>query len=103
VQIRQVAALAPLILQVAETGDGVAQQIIQRAADEMAQLGETVKKRLGMDQPKIGFAGGLLSEPNILSKRLMELLNIEDFPQGLYPPVVGAALLAKLTLDSEGR
>jgi N-acetylglucosamine kinase-like BadF-type ATPase len=102
VQIRQVAALAPLIMQAADGGDSVAQQIIHRAAEELAQLGGTVKKRLKMDKPKIGFAGGLLGEPNLLSRRLMELLKLEDFPQALYPPVIGAALLAKLTLDSEG-
>jgi N-acetylglucosamine kinase-like BadF-type ATPase len=94
-----VARLAPLVIEAAENGDAVAGKIVEAAAQELALLGKTVMRRLESQAPKIAFAGGLLVNPNLLSLRLCELLDLPDIPSPRYPPVIGAALLAKLTIE----
>jgi glucosamine kinase len=93
-----VARLAPLVIEAAGNGDIVAQKIVETAAQELALLGKTVIHRLESQAPNIAFAGGLLANSNVLSLRLCELLNLRDIPSPRYPPMIGAALLAKLTM-----
>jgi N-acetylglucosamine kinase-like BadF-type ATPase len=97
-KVREVAQLAALVLEEAENGDSRAHEILDTAADNLAQLAHTVIRRLNIQDAKIAFAGGLLSEPNPLSRRLCDRLNLAEFPTAKYPPVIGAALLAKLSL-----
>jgi glucosamine kinase len=94
-----VARLAPLVIEAAANGDTVARKIVEAAAQELALLGKTVIHRLGSESPKIAFAGGLLVNPNLLSLRLCELLGIAEIPSPRYSPVIGAALLAKFTIE----
>lgn len=93
-RIRDVAALAPLVLTQAEAGDTVAGQIVARACDELTLAVRTVIRRLRMENPPIAFAGGLLTAPNLLSTALCRALGLRTLPQPRYPPVIGAALLA---------
>ena len=93
---RDVAKLAPLVIECASNGDTVAYQIIQTASQELALLCSTVIRRLGMQSPQIAFAGGLLQTPNLLNEQLCTLLNLPQIPEPQYPPVIGAALLAKI-------
>jgi glucosamine kinase len=95
---RQIAQLAPLLLDAAANGFPVAVQIAESAADELALLCRTVSARLHMDNPRIAFAGGLLDRDNFLSDRLCLLLSLGERPQPLYPPVIGAALLVQMLL-----
>jgi glucosamine kinase len=97
--IRRVAQLAPLILEIAATGDEVARTIIEINAQAMAEMGYAVIRRLALETPKIAFAGSILAHDNLLSRRLCELLGLSALPIPRYPPVVGAALLAKLVFD----
>lgn len=99
-KVREVAKLAALVLEEAEGGDSRALTIIESAADHLSRLTQTVIRRLSIEQRQVAFAGGLLSEPNPLSTRLMSRLSLTTFPTAKYPPVIGAALLAKL---SDGR
>ncbi len=96
-----VARLAPLIVEAAENGDAVARRIVETAAHELALLGKTVIRRLESEAPKIAFAGGLLANPNFLSLRLCEILDLPGIPSPRYPPVIGAALLARLTIEED--
>lgn len=100
--IREVAALAGLVLDQAAEGDPQAAEIVARAAEALAGLVETIQRRLGMTQPRMAFAGGLLTAENPLSWALCERLGLVAIPSPRYPPVVGAALLARLML-SESR
>ncbi|MCD4686091.1 MAG: hypothetical protein K8S97_09165 [Anaerolineae bacterium] len=95
---REVAALAPLVLTCADAGDAVAQQIIDHACDELALAAHTVIRRLELQSPGIAFAGGLLTTPNRLSTRVCAALDLPSIPEPRYPPVIGAALLARLAL-----
>lgn len=92
--IRLIAQLAPLVLTAAQEGDTAASAIAQRAAHRLARMARQVMHRLGLVSPKIAFAGGVLSEPNFLSKALQHQLGLQEFPRPLHPPAMGAILLA---------
>jgi N-acetylglucosamine kinase-like BadF-type ATPase len=91
----QLAGLAPLVLAAARLGDPCAVEIVSRGADELALAAHAVLRRLALSAPRIAFAGGLLSAPNLLSESLCHLLGLGDLPQPLHPPVMGAVLLAR--------
>jgi glucosamine kinase len=94
---REIAALAPFVLQAAETGDAFALELVERAAHELEAMVRTVQKHLGLTVPPVAFAGSLLTNLNPLSDRLCKLLDLSMLPEAKYTPVIGAALLAKLT------
>jgi N-acetylglucosamine kinase-like BadF-type ATPase len=93
-RIRAVAQLAPLVLDQAARGDLVAQLIVTRAVAELTHAAQTVMRRLDMPAPDFAFAGGLLSQPNMLSESLCTTLGLDALPVPFQPPVIGAALLA---------
>lgn len=95
---KEIAQLAPLVLAVAAQGDRVAQEIVYRAAEELALAAKTITKQLRISTPQIAFAGGLLDTPNPLSNALCDQLSLRSIPEPKYPPVIGAALLAKMAL-----
>lgn len=96
---REIAALAPLVLETAENGDAAARATIADGAARLALLGQATARKLKMDAPDYVFAGGLLESPNMLSRLLCERLRLTEFPQRRHPPVIGAALLALLHLN----
>ena len=100
---REVAQHAGLVLDAAADDDAAALEIVARGADALAALVGAVSTRLGMAQPQVGFAGGLLSSDNPLSRALCARLKLDAIPQAVYPPVVGAALLAKLSVTAQER
>jgi hypothetical protein len=57
-----------------------------------------VIRRLGLITPDVAFAGGLLTHPNDLSNTVCAALGLAALPTPRYPPAVGAALLAFLSL-----
>lgn len=90
-----VARLVPDVLRMAEEGDVVARGIIDTAANDLALQAKTVMKRLQMENPPVAFTGGILQRDNLLSRQLCQLLGLDSRPVAKYPPVIGAALLAK--------
>jgi glucosamine kinase len=92
---RDVAQLAPLVLECARSGDAVATEIVSKGAYELALAARAVVRQLHLNPHKIAFAGSLLTETNILSKLLCELLGLKSIPQPRFTPVVGAAILAR--------
>jgi glucosamine kinase len=96
---REIAALAPLVIGAAEAGDEGAHELVVSAAGRLAALGRITARRLHMEAPAFAFAGGLLQQPNLLSRQVCEALHLTAFPQRLHPPVIGAALLALLSLS----
>jgi glucosamine kinase len=91
-RVKDVAALAPLVLAAAD--DVVAGGIIASGAAQLNKLVDTLRKRLHFDNAPIAFAGGLLSEPNPLSLQLCAALELPALPVSKYPPVMGAVILA---------
>jgi N-acetylglucosamine kinase-like BadF-type ATPase len=98
--VASAAQLSSLVLTEAQGGDTQAQMIITAAADHLVHLAQTTMRQLDMIEPKIAFAGGLLESQNLLSAQVIEKLGLPQHPQAKYPPMVGAALLAQLTLDT---
>jgi len=98
----QVASLAPLVLAAARLGDLCAAEIVARGAQELALAAHAVMRRLALSAPRIAFAGGLLSTPNPLSESLCRLLALDELPQPLHPPVLGAVLLARDAASTGG-
>lgn len=99
VPVRTVAALAPFVLEAAAGGDEAATQIVEVGAFELCGLARTIMQRLGLGPEDVVFSGGLLEAPNVLSLRLCRMLELPGLPRRRYPPVVGAALLAKWSVD----
>lgn len=98
--VRAIAELAPLVLEEAAHGDAVSTGIIAQGADALAGLVHTLKARLSLEAPPVALAGGLLQNDNPLSRALCQRLNLTDLPRAAYPPMIGAALLAKLTEEN---
>lgn len=93
------AALAPLVLEAAEAGDGVAGTIVQEGADQLAQAIAAVARQLGLHLPlPLALAGGLLLSSASYRERLSRALlalQIEAEPVALVrEPAEGAVRLA---------
>lgn len=91
-----VARLAQLVLEEAEQGDLHAQHLVNTGADALANLAQTLMRRLNYHGP-LAFAGGLLTSDNPLSRGVRQRLRLDDLPLPQYEPVYGAALLAMQT------
>ncbi len=97
---RDIAALAPLVLEAADMGDPAAQLILDEGADKLVQMYIACRSRLGIETNSPAFAGRLLEKPNPLSLRVCQRMNLSHIPPTLYPPVIGAALLAKFAAEA---
>lgn len=95
--VREVARLARTVLEMAKDNVPAAEKIIHNAAYDLAHLVHQAKQRLDIPDADIAFAGGLLTSDNMLSHRVARQVGLSTPPQALYSPVVGAALLAKLS------
>jgi glucosamine kinase len=92
-RVRDIAALAPLVVDCAGS-DQAANDIVMAGAQHLETYASTVVKRLSIEEPAIAFAGSLLGSHNALSDALCARLGLETPPVPLYPPMIGAALLA---------
>jgi N-acetylglucosamine kinase-like BadF-type ATPase len=113
-RIREIAALAPLVMEIAAV-DHSARLIISNAAAHLATMGLNVSVRLQIAKDTFAFAGGLLESPTLLRKELVIAIGMSSAPYSfappvidvevsspplpLYPPVIGAALLALMRLS----
>ena len=102
----QLNELAPLVFQVAATGDSIAGELVDRLANEIAGLATVSMRRLGLlDRPVDLVLGGGVArgrDPRLLDgiHRLVHAINPEvEISVVDAAPVVGAALLG---LDALG-
>jgi glucosamine kinase len=93
-RVREVARLAPLVLECAAEGDALAREIVQTGALELALAVRAVRRKLKLHGHQPAFAGSLLTNANPLNTLVCDLLGLESIPLPQHPPVVGAALLA---------
>ena len=94
--VAQIASLAPLVLNRAADGDGLATDILSRAANHLVDQVATARRRLSFAEAPIAFAGGLLDNDNWLTRELALRLDLPERPAPKHPPVMGAVLLAKM-------
>jgi N-acetylglucosamine kinase-like BadF-type ATPase len=98
--------LAPVLLAVADAGDGIAAQLVRRQAEEIAIMALTVMRRLhltGQATPVVLGGGVMRGRNESLTRQITELVAAGAPHAAVHivdaPPVVGAALLG---LDHTG-
>lgn len=94
---REVAALARLVVDACQAGDPVAQDVLTRAGQELAEMVEVLVRRLRVPRPTLGLSGGLLGEGGPLRRALLAELErraIAVDPVTLEP-LTGAPRLAE--------
>jgi N-acetylglucosamine kinase-like BadF-type ATPase len=96
IPVTAIAALAPLVIAQAEAGDADAFVLLKGAAQALADMLETLRFRLDAPHLPVAFAGGLLSEDNILTRELCRQIGLAQRPIAMHSPVIGAALFALL-------
>lgn len=93
---RDVAALAPLVLRLADDADPLAYEIITNGAQHLAKMARHLMQSLALGLETIVFAGSLLTNDTLLSRLVQQTLQLSTRPLPRHSAVVGAALLAKL-------
>jgi N-acetylmuramic acid 6-phosphate etherase len=94
------AALAPTVLQAAQHGDAVACELVQNAANELAELAVAAARKVGLEhQPvPLALAGGLLLASSSYRRQVLEAAaqrGLRPEPVGLVEePALGAVRLA---------
>ncbi|MDR7521589.1 MAG: BadF/BadG/BcrA/BcrD ATPase family protein [Armatimonadota bacterium] len=108
--IDEVAAIAPLAVDAAQSGDAVANRILQRAGRHLAAMVAAVAAQLGWREVPFPLvaAGGAFEAGALILHPLAQALEAAGYRAGLqparFPPEVGAALLAARAagLDAAG-
>ena len=94
-----IAAVAPLVFDAAESGDVTAQRILEDEADELLLHVSSMKTKLKVELLKVSLIGSLLTTPNYFSYLFNEMVirkfNDVKIIEAEYSPEFGAALMAK--------
>ncbi len=96
----EIAALAPVVLKVANGGDAVALEILERGCSLLAECVKAVAKHLQLEHPssEIVAVGGLYNASELVQQKLgqhiLGLLPSAQIRQPEMPAVLGACLLA---------
>lgn len=96
----EVAALCPVVVKMAQSGDWRAIKILEQAGHELGRLGLAVIRRLSMEGEKFAVVpfGGVFKAGDLILQSFGDTIR-KVAPQAIivppkYPPVVGAVLLA---------
>ena len=97
----ELAQLSPTVAKAAALGDEAAVEIFRSAGSELAQIAETLRRKLGYEpgeSVKLSWSGGAFAAGDVLMKPFREALRSTgaafDLRQPLHEPHRGAALLA---------
>ncbi len=102
------AQLAPIIIDLAQSGDLLANRIVIKAVQELCKLAKVVSQKLELRKPTICLCGGLMQ--NLFFKdALSTALRLDGFENGVtcpnLKPVSGALMLAlksaNITVDEQ--
>jgi N-acetylglucosamine kinase-like BadF-type ATPase len=93
------AALAPIVVRVAEAGDETARAIIERGCDELALMVATTTRKLSLGDDVLVVPVGSLGTVNafyraILERSIEAVLPHVRIREAIAPAVIGAAFLA---------
>lgn len=98
---QQVAALFPLVIEAASTGDRVARRLCHAAARDLVDLAVAVLKKIERTRkpPRVIIAGGVFQSSSMIHRAFARLLR-QSIPHAQVemlknPPVEGAAWLAR--------
>ena len=94
-----IASVAPLVFDAAESGDKIAQRILEDEADELLLHVTTMKEKLKVQLLKVSLIGSLLTTSNYFSYLFNEKVvrNFDDvqIKEAEHSPEFGAVLMAK--------
>lgn len=93
--------LAPVVCNLAKSGEPSADAIIEEAVTELEQLVRATAKQLPGSAHRVCFSGGLLEHNSIVSRRLRARLNDLTIETAVLPPVSGAVLWAAKLAEVE--
>lgn len=71
---KEIAALAPLVLECAAKADSVSIDLLRGQSQQLTQMVQALCTRLGMCQPRLSLLGGLLEQENVYSQMVREAL-----------------------------
>lgn len=90
-----IASLAPLVFEAYRRGDAVAENIVERNAEEYAKILNRMAELLSKDECKIVLAGGMWKESDIILKHTRKYLRHDmKFIIPVVLPVYGALIQA---------
>jgi len=98
--MREIAQLSRTVVEVAQAGDLIAQQILSDAAVELARAVNAVIKRLGMRREafQVAYVGGVFEAGEMvlapLRKAVTKFASRAEIAPPQFPPVVGAVKMA---------
>jgi N-acetylglucosamine kinase-like BadF-type ATPase len=97
----EIAKLSPLVSKAASLGDAAALDVFRRAAHELAQIADALRRELGYDageSVKLSYSGGAFAAGELLLAPFKTALHTAspsfELCQPLYDPHIGAALYA---------
>lgn len=96
-KVKLIASIAPLVFKCAERGDDVSGEIIDEAAESIANLARAVVEGAGIDLPiKLSITGGLVAGRKNFLHLIEEKIKLRGihftFTPSSLPPVYGALL-----------
>ena len=99
-----IAAVAPLVFDAAESGDKIAQRILEDEADELLLHISAMKIKLNVEILKVSLIGSLLTTANYFSylfnEKVIRRFNDVQIKEAEHSPEFGAALMAKQLISS---
>ncbi len=99
--VDKIAGLAKHVLMLAEKGDPVAIDIVERNIGELVRAVEVVVERSGLRRPRIYFTGGLFNSP-YYTRLFAEKARRHGEPVRLpYKPVMGCLVMAAALIGVE--
>lgn len=94
-----IASVTPLVFDAAESGDKIAQRILEDEANELLLHISAMKEKLKVQILKVSLIGSLLTTPNYFSYLFNEMVvrkfNDIQIKEAEHSPEYGAALMAK--------
>lgn len=94
-----IASVAPLVFESAESGDKIAQRILEDEADELLQHITAMKVKLNVEMLKVSLIGSILTTPNyfsyLLNEKVVRRFADVKIMEAEHSPEFGAALIAK--------
>jgi N-acetylglucosamine kinase-like BadF-type ATPase len=94
-----IASVAPIVFDAAESGDKIAQRILEDEADELLLHISAMKIKLDVQLLKVSLIGSLLTTPNYFSylfnEKVIRRFNDVQIKEAEHSPEFGAALMAK--------
>jgi N-acetylglucosamine kinase-like BadF-type ATPase len=99
----EIAALAPLVEDAAESGDDVGRDILIRAGADLAESVAAVINRLRLEDPLVSYQGAVLEScaaaREAFVRALRQRVDCVRIEEPMYEPIIGAYMLGRRALN----